>query len=231
MKKIGFMIKDINIESKTSIDIVFMIDLTGSMGYYINQAKLNLYNIVNRIMSECPAITINIGLVGYRDITEYLNGFYTNIDLTNNYTYLESVINSLYPSGGGDLPEDVAGALEMTLHKSWKNNARFAILIGDAPCHGTFCHNGFLDNYPNGVPGQRNITEIVKDLAENNISLFIMRITTDADKMLYMFLDIYKNYNNVEFHVDNMNSANQAFANIVVEAAKRVYINQRNNES
>ena len=49
MKKIGFMIKDINIESKTSIDIVFMIDLTGSMGYYINQAKLNLYNIVNRI--------------------------------------------------------------------------------------------------------------------------------------------------------------------------------------
>ena len=58
-----------------------------------------------------------------------------------------------------------------------------------------------------------------------------MRITTDADKMLYMFLDIYKNYNNVEFHVDNMNSANQAFANIVVEAAKRVYINQRNNES
>ncbi len=74
-EEMGFMIKDTDIESKTSIDIVFVMDLTGSMGYYINQAKLYLYNIINRIMSECPAITINIGLVGYIDITEYLNGF------------------------------------------------------------------------------------------------------------------------------------------------------------
>ena len=178
-------------------------------------------------MSECPAITINIGLVGYRDITEYLNWFYTNIDLTNSYTYLESVINSLYPSGGGDVPEDIAGALEMTLHKSWKNNARFLIFIADAPCHGPKYYQNSDDKYPDGGENRRNIEVLIKELAEKNISLFCIKLRTTTDIMFNIFSDIYKDYNDFEFKIVSMTNK-QSMSNIIINSAIEVYASQRN---
>ena len=44
----------------------------------------------------------------------------------------------------------------MALDKNWKNNARFAILIADAPCHGIKYHS-MGDSYPYGVPNRKNI--------------------------------------------------------------------------
>lgn len=57
-----------------------------------------------------------------------------------------------------------------------------------------------------------------------------MRITTYTEPMFEMFRDIYKDYKDVEFHVDDVDKSDQRFSNIVVEAAKRVYVNQRNIE-
>ena len=48
------------------------------------------------------------------------------------YNY-KNTIKKVNASGGDDTPEDVAWALEMSLNKNWKNNARFVILIADAP--------------------------------------------------------------------------------------------------
>ena len=203
-------------------------DITGSMGPYLNQVKTNIINIINRIINECPGIDIYLGFIGYLDV-QYQSGLYINYDLTKNHTYLQEVINRVRViSGPDDLIEDLTGGLEMSLNKTWKNNARFIVLVGDVPCHGTICHNVILsDEFPNDVPGQRNITEIVKDLANNKISLFCMRIRSYTEKMFEMFRNIYKDYKDVEFHVDDVDDSEQRFSNIVVEAAKRVYVNQR----
>ena len=99
--------------------------------------------------------------------------------------------------------------------------------MADAPCHGFECHDYLDETYPNGIPGQRNITDIVKDLAEKNISLFCMRITDITDKMFNMFENIYKNYKNIEFHVGDMDYTDQKFSNLIVDAATKVYVNQR----
>ena len=58
-----------------------------------------------------------------------------------------------------------------------------------------------------------------------------MRITYLTDTMFTMFGNIYKNYNNVEFHVDDMDYTETRFSDIVVEAASKVYANQRNIDS
>ena len=231
-EEMNIMIESIDVEAKTSLDLLFVMDITGSMGPYLNQVKKNIINIINRIINECPGIDINLGFIGYLDV-QYESSLYINYDLTKNHTYLQEVINNVRViSGPDDIVEDLTGGLEMALNETWKNNARFIILVGDVPCHGTICNKGIYidDDFPDGVPGQRNITEIVKDLAKNRISLFCMRITSSTEPMFEMFSDIYKDYKDVEFHVDDVDDSDQRFSNLVVDAAKRVYVNQRNIE-
>ena len=217
-----------NVEIITSLDLLFIMDITGSMDFFLEEAKKNILNITNRIISECPGIDINLGFIGYRDIEEFSLGDYSNIDFTQNYSFVQKVIEDVWADGGGDDPEDIVGAFEMTLNKTWKSNARFAMLVADAPCHGNICHEDYYDDdYPNGIPGQRNITDIVEELAENKISLFCIRITQDTEKMFKMFENIYKKYENIEFNVSEIDDIEQNFVDLIVESASDVYIKQR----
>ena len=54
------------------------------------------------------------------------------------------------------MAEDIEGAFEKALNKTWKSNARFAILVADAPCDGEICHSDtYDDDYPDGIPGRK----------------------------------------------------------------------------
>lgn len=134
----------------------------------------------------------------------------------------------MWADGGGDYAEDVAGAFEMVLNKTWRSNARFAMLVADSPCHGKNCYYGkYNGDYPNGVQGQRNISDLVEELAENKISLFCIRITTDTERMFKMFEKIYKKHKNVEFNVCEIEDIEQNFIDLIVESASDVYVKQR----
>ena len=123
----------INVESSTSLDLLFIMDLTGSMGSYIEEAKNNLIYIMDSIIKESPGIDINLGFIGYRDIEEEGGGEYVNIEFTKNHTEVREKISSVYADYGGDLPEDVAWAFERALEKNWKSNAKFIVFVADAP--------------------------------------------------------------------------------------------------
>ena len=221
---IKVFISIINIEEKTSLDLLFVLDITGSMSIYLEQAKKNIINIINRILNECPGIDINLGYIGYREISQTNNNDYVNIEFTKEYQLLQNSIKNVKACGGdGDGPEDVAWAMEMALNKDWKNNARFLIFIADYPCHGFKYHNLSRDKYPNPVENRRDIEELINELAEKNISLFCMKITDFTDKMFNIFNDIYKNYTNCEFKIVYMNSA-ESLDDIVVNSAVEVYV-------
>ena len=163
-----------NVEEKTSLDLLFVMDLTGSMDPYVEEAKGNVINIINRIIEECPGIDINFGFIGYRDILEEKNN--TNIDFTKDYQELQNTIKNIKATGGErDGPEDVAWAMEMALNKSWKNNARFLIFIADAPCHGWKYNQIPKDKYPDGGENRKNIEELIKGLAGKK-SLYLHEI-------------------------------------------------------
>jgi len=186
----------INIEEKTSLDLLFVMDLTGSMSYYIEEAKDNILEIINRVISDCPGIDINLGFIGYRDIEEHEYGYYVDVNFTKNYTELKGIIDDVYADGLADTPEDVSWAMEKSLQKDWKNNARFVILVADAPNHGFEYHDNFLeDSYLDGIPGNKNLTESIQELAESNVSLFCLKITELTDIMYKIFEVIYKCFN------------------------------------
>ena len=117
IKKEGIeeIITIINVVEKTSLDLLFVMDITGSMSPYLNQSKQNIINIMNKIILECPGIDINLGFIGYRDVYEINNKNYVDIDFTQNHKSLQNSIQNVIASGGGDGPEDVAWALERVL--------------------------------------------------------------------------------------------------------------------
>ena len=214
----------INVEERTSLDLLFIMDITGSMGSYVNQAKQNLIDIINRIVDGCPGIDINMGFVGYRDIEEERTGNVVDIEFTKNHNELKSQINSVRASGGGDFPEDVAWAFEKALNKTWKSNAKFIVFVADAPNHGTK-YGG--DN--RSIPGRRDLSELVKELADNGISLFCMELNSLTKQMYDIFENIYDNYDKSQFQKVKMDSA-YSFSNVVVSSAKSTYEAQRKND-
>ena len=101
-----------DIIEKISIDLLFVMDIKGSITRYLNKAKQNVLNIMNKITSECPSININLGFIGYRDVKEVSANNYVNKDFTQDHENLLNSIKNIISKLGADIPEDVAWAME-----------------------------------------------------------------------------------------------------------------------
>ena len=216
---------EINVEQKTSLDLLFIMDITGSMKPYLNQVQNNILNIINRIIAECPGIDVNLGLIAYREVHQVDKNL--NIEFTQNHLELKNIIKDIQTISNNDYPEDVAWGIEKATEKNWKSNARFAILMADYPCHGTKYHSSNLsDDYPNGAPDRQDIEESIKILAEKNVSLFCLKITENTQIMFEIFENIYNNYENIQFQIIPMKSS-ESLSNVVVVSSVEIYTSQR----
>ncbi|MBA3457632.1 MAG: VWA domain-containing protein [Deltaproteobacteria bacterium] len=117
----------------TQIDVVFAVDTTGSMGGLIDGAKRTVWSIANHIRKSDPNATLRIGLVAYRDVgDDYIT---KDFALTTDLDAVFAELSSFQADGGGDVPENVDAALDVTLHKmKWRTGAKkLVFLVGDAP--------------------------------------------------------------------------------------------------
>jgi Mg-chelatase subunit ChlD len=115
-----------------SIDVVFAVDTTGSMGGLIEGAKRTVWSIANHIRSTDPNAELRLGLVAYRDIgDEYVT---RELALTSDLDAVFAELSALQAQGGGDTPENVDAALHAALTKmQWRPEAkRVVFLVGDA---------------------------------------------------------------------------------------------------
>ena len=237
------MKKEINeIIPKTSLDLLYLMDTTGSMEQYVDITKKRLKEIMNKIKHECSGVDINLGFIGYKDVAEIKINDFLNIDFTTDHESVKKEIENIKVGGGDDTAEDVAWAFERALEKNWASNARFAILVGDAPCHGIKYHEkDLMDDYPNGVPGRENeIEKLVEEMAKKNISLICIKLKNDTDIMFRLFNETYKKYENNK--INDKNEKNNLFFDIVpikdpkeltkevIDRAIKTYKNQRFNK-
>ena len=227
---------------KTSLDLLYLMDTTGSMEQYVDITKERLKEIMNKIKHECSGVDIKLGFIGYKDVAEIKINDYLNIELTKEHEYVKKEIESIKVGGGDDTAEDVAWAFERALEKNWTSNARFAILVGDAPCHGIKYHEkDLMDDYPNGVPGrEKEIEKLVEEMAQKNISLICIKLKDDTDTMFKLFKEIYRKYENNK--INDKNEKNNLFFDIVpikdpkeltkevIDRAIEAYKNQRFNK-
>ena len=185
--------------SNQNLDILFLCDCTGSMQPYINKVKEELKNIINFILENNPYANIKISFIGYRDIKDIKR--YEIIDFTSDIDLIRDFIGKIIADGGGDLPEDLTGALKKVLEMSWREkSAKYAIIISDAPCHGIkyFKNLGLSDDFPKGDPDGLIPEKFIEDIAKKNITLYALKIKYYTDYMYELFNEVYSKFN--QFH-------------------------------
>jgi len=121
-------------------EITIAFDATGSMGDELEYIKVEATDIFDRVMEDNPSIDFNFSSVFYRDYGDA----YVEVGnpMSSSSTEVIDFINSQSASGGGDFPEAVHRALQMSVvDMEWEAPARARImfLILDAPPHDDVC--------------------------------------------------------------------------------------------
>jgi hypothetical protein len=176
-----------------SLDLMFIVDCTGSMSSWISAVKNELNNIIDYIRDSNPHAQIRVSFVGYRDYdctTE--DSRYSIQDFSDNFDDVKKFISGVNASGGGDGPEDVAGGLYRGLQQNWsENSAKYAVVIMDYPCHGKKYHSCH-DDYPDGDPAGHIPEDLIHEYGLKNITLYGVKITNQTDTMYEIFSKRYQ---------------------------------------
>ncbi len=119
------------------VDVVFVLDTTGSMSGLIQTAKEKIWSIATTMASAQPTPEIRIGLVAYRDRGDH---YVTKVvDLSDDLDSIYATLMDFQADGGGDTPESVNKALYDAVHNiSWSQGTQayqVVFLVGDAPPH------------------------------------------------------------------------------------------------
>ena len=210
----------------TNLDIMFIMDLTGSMGIWLNEAKKNIKKIIEEIYDNNPGSKIRISFIGYRDfIDEKEVRKYDNIEFTENLEEFNNFLSKLDCSGGGDEPEDVVGALQQGLNMKWESNAKYAVLVADAPCHGKNYHNITYDKFPNGDPSGVKLEDVMKQFYEKNITFYCIEINNNTRTMFNIMKNMYNDKE--KFHVEKLGNSVDQFSFFVTFSASVLLGNEK----
>lgn len=112
----------------TKSDIVFVFDDTGSMGDQIDGMKAEVTDLVSEI--ETAGIDSRYGLVTFKDDVS------VELELTDDASALKDEVDTLFASGGGDLPEANFDAIQRALEFDFRSDAQKVVIdITDAVSH------------------------------------------------------------------------------------------------
>ncbi|MEE8041627.1 MAG: vWA domain-containing protein, partial [Pseudomonadales bacterium] len=130
-------ITPITLNDAPKVEVVFVLDTTGSMSGLIQAAKEKIWSIATTMASAQPAPEIRMGLVAYRDRGD---AYVTRVvDLSSDLDSMYATLMDFQADGGGDTPESVNQALHDAVHSmSWSGNDdsyKVVFLVGDAPPH------------------------------------------------------------------------------------------------
>ena len=136
------------------LDLVFVMDTTGSMRRELADLQANLTGII-RVLSRLSS-SLRIGFVAFKDRGDaYLTRAYP-LERMNDAHAAELVnfVNGLRAEGGGDDPEPVDEALKAALAMPWRGDAQGrVIVIGDAPTHRPGQAFGLAEQFRRSAPG------------------------------------------------------------------------------
>jgi hypothetical protein len=119
-----------------ALDVMFVIDATGSMGDEIEQLKANVISISDRLAGLPGKPDVRFATTVFRDRGD---AFVTRtFDFTPDVKAFQGALRAVVADGGGDMPESVNAALHDAIHKpSWRGGqtVSLAFLVGDAAPH------------------------------------------------------------------------------------------------
>lgn len=162
--------------TKSKLDIMFLIDATGSMDPYINQARDSIGTIYDDVLKNgsWSKDDIRVGLVAFRDhpqkqATTFLTQTY---DFTSDMSKVSGNLDALEAKDGEDYPEASEDALEEALEADWNDDAvMVTVLITDSTPHAT---GESQDYFKDGCPKQNDPVQIADRMADVGIVLYVL---------------------------------------------------------
>ncbi len=123
------------VKKRIPLDILFVMDTTGSMGEEISRLKATIEIMNLNLASLKSRPKLRFGMVLYKDKDEEYET--QVIPLTASLGKFKEALDEVEASGGGDGPEDLQGALRDTIKKvKWnKDGLRLVFMITDASAH------------------------------------------------------------------------------------------------
>lgn len=114
---------------RKGLDVVLVIDGTGSMKLIIEDVKAKMAQLVNAIHRLVPIARVGVVVFGGKGEKQQLQ------PLTLSGKKLEQFLSGIQAAGGGEWEEDTGGAVQAALSQmDWKPYAKKVIvLVGDAP--------------------------------------------------------------------------------------------------
>lgn len=151
---------DVGVEV-TELDLMFMIDTTGSMGDELEYLQKEVEDVIKRVANDNRAVSINISVNFYRDKGDkYVvldNPFYSDVEKS------KEILGKQSADGGGDYPEAVHIAINNAVNEhQWRENSvKLCFMVLDAPPH--------EEDEIQGIDGM--LKEYVMDAAEKGIRI------------------------------------------------------------
>jgi Mg-chelatase subunit ChlD len=170
-------IDDVSMRSGKAIDLVFVLDCTGSMQRYINSVRDHIFAICDMIRGEeglNGADDLRVAIVNYRDHKPQDNTYvYKFNPFTSDIAAVQNYLKGLTAAGGGDGPEAVTAAMAACLTElEWRREAaRMVVLIADAPPHG-IGESG--DQIKQGDPDGHDPLVVARSMAQHGITMFMV---------------------------------------------------------
>ncbi|HEV7535902.1 MAG TPA: vWA domain-containing protein, partial [Acidimicrobiia bacterium] len=157
------------------LDVLFLIDTTGSMGDEIDRLKDSVRSVSERIAALPANADLRLGMTLYRDRGDL---FVTRtFDFTSSVDVFKTALAEVQAGGGGDTPEDLdAGLHQAVTAPSWRGDdtVKLVFLVADAPPH--------LD-YQNGP----DYAADVRDAARRGIKIMPIASSGLDDQGEYIF--------------------------------------------
>ncbi len=158
--------------SLAQLEVMFLIDATGSMGPYIEATKEIVNRVTQKILGSREA-GCRFGVTAYRDYKdEYVYRQFSS--LNRSPSAVKSSLSSIAAGGGHDAPEAVFdgfyGALTETNWHKVDNTFRIIVLIGDASPHLT----------GEGNPKRLTARELSMKASEKKVRTIAVRIKSGS---------------------------------------------------
>eukprot|EP00039_Didymoeca_costata_P028557 m.21453 g.21453 ORF g.21453 m.21453 type:complete len:218 (+) comp7151_c0_seq1:645-1298(+) len=200
-------------------------DCTSSMGSWINAAKKHVNNIVKGVEEDISQKfsregNVKVGFVAYRDFNDKVP--YDYIDLTADIDAVRTKISEQKADGGGDIPEDPIGGLEIASTFKWRENScKMIVLVTDAPQHGPGIFHSmyfFGDSHPKcppkghpkaGIPHLARATAVMNSLKSQSIRFVFTKLTKQTEKFEKKLMELYGD--NEHFKSINLGDKPEAF--------------------
>lgn len=117
------------------LELMLIIDTTGSMGDELEYLKSELAYVIEEIKKNNNDISIYISLLFYRDQNDaYITKY---VEFTDDVNLTIAELKKQGANGGGDFEEAVQIAFNEALQKNWtsKNSTKIILHVADAPAH------------------------------------------------------------------------------------------------